>query len=254
MKIKDISLNNALLLHEGITNQSFLIDNKYVYRHKEEINDPFNKSENEFAVLKQINCYPFVEKIIDYDIKTGEKLSLYIDKTTRLSKPYKKEEFKLIADILKIIHKEVKIGFSFEPFKRLEVYKRNIESKIDINKEKEIINKAKKLYEKYPLCFCHNDIVYGNILFQDNRAYLLDFEYAGNNIEIFDIASFISENNIDNSEYIDYFISLFKADKNDIYTMIKFQNVLWYYWALYSYKNNKREIFLKIAEDKFNNI
>lgn len=36
---------------------------------------------------------------------------------------------------------------------------------------------------------CHNDLLPGNVLFGDGRAWLLDFEYAGNNDRYFDLAN-----------------------------------------------------------------
>ena len=54
MKIKDVKLTNATLLNEGISNESYLIDNKYVFRYKEDDNDVFNKAKNEKIVLTKI--------------------------------------------------------------------------------------------------------------------------------------------------------------------------------------------------------
>jgi thiamine kinase-like enzyme len=36
---------------------------------------------------------------------------------------------------------------------------------------------------------CHNDLLPGNVLFDDDRAWLLDFEYAGMNHPYFDLAN-----------------------------------------------------------------
>lgn len=252
MKIKDVKLTNATLLNEGISNESYLIDNKYVFRYKEDDNDVFNKAKNEKIVLTKIKDYSFVEKVIDYDDKTGQKLSLYIENTTRLIP--NKEQIKLVADVIKMLHEDIKVNFSFKPFKRLYFYRKNVDKKLDKNLEKTIINKTKELYKKYPIVFSHNDLVKGNMLFVDNKLYLLDFEYAGNNIELFDIASFISENNIEDIELIDYFISQFNVEKKDVMTMIDFANILWYYWAQYNFTLTKKSIFKEIAIDKLNHI
>ncbi len=254
MKIKDISIKNAILLNEGITNESYLVENKYVYRDKKGKDDIFNKAKNEAIAIKKVQKFPFSELVIDYDKLTGRKLSLYIENTTRLSSEWKKEEFDLIIDIIKTIHKEVKVNFSFKAFKRINYYKKEIESEIDPKKEKEIIKKAKELYKKYPQCFSHNDLVKGNILFKDDKAYLLDYEYSGNNIELFDIASLLSENNYASVDAIKYVVSKFNYPLEEIYTMIRFENVLWYYWAKHSYQKDKKAIFLEIAKDKLNNI
>ncbi len=252
MQIKNVNLENATLLNEGISNESYLIDNKYVFRYKKSDDDLFNKAKNEKIVLDKIKNYTFVEKIIDYDVSTGQKLSLFIKDTTRLTP--NKLEAKLLVDVLKMLHKNIKVNFSFKPFKRLYFYRKNVREKIDNNLEKAIINETKKLYKKYPLVFSHNDLVRGNMLFKNKQIYLLDFEYAGNNIELFDIASFLSENNIDNNELFDYFISQFNATKKEVITMIQFQNILWYYWAEYNFLVTKKTIFKKIAIEKKNRL
>lgn len=254
MKIKDISLKNAKLLNEGISNTSYLIDNKYVYRSKKEKGDVFNKTKNEYIAIKKVAYLPSCEQVKEYNKLTGEKLSLFIDKTTRLSTPFDKEEFDMVATLIKKIHKEIKVNFSFNAFKRLKAYKEDIVSEIDPKREKEIIIQAKTLYKKYPKCFSHNDLVKGNILFKDKQIYLLDYEYSGNNIELFDIASFLSENNYLDKEAISYFAKHFDYPIIEINKMIDFENVLWYYWAKHNYKKNKKKIFLEIAKEKLNNI
>ena len=40
-----------------------------------------------------------------------------------------------------------------------------------------------------PTVPCHNDLLPGNILFADDRVWLLDFEYAGMNDRCFDLAN-----------------------------------------------------------------
>jgi thiamine kinase-like enzyme len=40
-----------------------------------------------------------------------------------------------------------------------------------------------------PLVPCHNDLLPGNVLFADDRVWLLDFEYAGMNDVFFDLAN-----------------------------------------------------------------
>ena len=94
----------------------------------------------------------------------------------------------------------------------------------------------------------------GNLLFKDKQLIVLDFEYAGLNISLFDIASFISENNLSNDEK-EYFLSQFKnINKKDVQTMINFENILWYYWASYMYKLTNKQIFNIIKEEKYKSL
>ena len=246
---------NYPLLNEGISNTSYLIDDKFVYRHKESSLDPFNKPINEISFYNAIKDKINTEQIIEYDINTGEKLSLFIDKTTRLSSPLKKEEMDLVATFIKTIAKiDNRIDFEFRPFDRLSFYKDNSSNNLPIKNESEIIFAAEKLYEKYPLVYAHNDLVKGNLLFKDKQLIVLDFEYAGLNIFLFDIASFISENNLSKNDK-EYFLSQFEnINKKDVQIMINFENILWYYWASYMYKLTNKQIFNIIKEEKYKSL
>ena len=111
----------------------------------------------------------------------------------------------LVATFIKTIGKiDNKIDFEFRPFDRLSFYKDNSYDNLFIKDESEIVFAAEKLYEKYPLVYAHNDLVKGNLLFKDKQLIVLDFEYAGLNISLFDIASFISENNLSKNDYVKY--------------------------------------------------
>ena len=74
-----------------------------MYRHKENSLDPFNKPINEISFYNAIKDKINTEQIIEYDINTGEKLSLFIDKKTRLFAPLIKEKIDLVANIIKLI-------------------------------------------------------------------------------------------------------------------------------------------------------
>ena len=196
-------------------------------------------------VVKDINV-----DVVYYDFKTGILISKYVEKQKQ-----KKVSFNVVIDILKKLHNlPIENIDRFDPFKLIKLYK-SIALETEFVDEKNIINKAKKLYKKYPLCFCHNDLLYANFLKSKERYYLIDYEYAGLNIALFDIASFLSENNINDKKlqvkfikkYFNYFDdSLYE----DITTMFNLLDLLWYYWASALYKLYKEEIFNIIALEK----
>lgn len=251
--------HKKILLNEGITNTSYLIDNKYVERviNKEIFRDPYNKPINEKRIIEAIRNEEFVENVISYNENTGEKISIFIDNTKRLSEEVSKEELELVGNVIKKLHSIcIPELDEFEPFTRLDYYISHTPNEQRINSQYvvDLIKKVKKLYEKYPLITCHNDIVRGNMLFKENKIYLLDYEYAGKNIALFDLASFISENNIDNKEKIKYFLSLFDANIEEFNLMVNFLDVLWYYWARCYYIKRNEDIFTLIAEEKLKRI
>lgn len=245
------NLESAKLLNEGISNTSYLVNNEYVIRIKGPFLDLFNHLENEEKIINQLKDKNFVEEVISYNKNNGTKISKFLPDTTRLSNPVSKEEFDLVADLLLELHHTQISCEDFKPFERISFYKKDVYSEIDQKYEDEIINKTKKLYEKYPLVFCHNDLVYGNLLFKKNKLYLLDYEFAGKNIFLFDIASFISENNLRDETNIKLFLSKYgNINREELETMIRFEDILWYYWSKYLYSKTRKQVYLEIANDK----
>lgn len=251
-----IKIETSKLLNEGISNNSYLINGQYVMRIKTQKHDIFNIPCNEWSVVDQLKDQDFVEKVINFDPHNGNKLSEYIANTTRLENPPTKEQVSQVARLLRKIHSlNVKTANEFSPFKRIEFYKKGYKSEINPDYEKLIIEKSKKIYESYPLVFSHNDIVKGNLLFKEEKLYLLDFEFAGANIYLFDLASFISENQIHDEELIQLFLNSYgKVKRCELDTIIQMENILWYYWAKFLYMRTKRKVYQMIANDKLNEI
>jgi thiamine kinase-like enzyme len=85
---------------------------------------------------------------------------------------------------------------------------------------------------------CHNDLVKENILWDgENDIYLIDWEYAGMNDPLWDISSYILENEL-NEEEEEYMLKSYSSgktlakDRNKMMTLFKiYQDVLWYVWA-----------------------
>ena len=117
------------------------------------------------------------------------------------------------------------------------------------------INKVKSIYEKYEKVLCHNDLLFANFLYSKDRSYLIDYEYSGKNIALFDVVSYLNENNInDESKQLEFIKQYYKIiDEellNDINIMFSFLDVLWGYWGFAMYKMYKNKTFLSIGEEK----
>lgn len=77
-----------------------------------------------------------------------------------------------------------------------------IQMKNEINIIKYIINK-----NKFPICFCHNDLQSLNIIQHNNDIRFIDFEYSSYNYRGFDIGNYFNEwagLNIDQTRYPSY--------------------------------------------------
>jgi len=253
-KIYAGKITSLTAIAEGVSNDNYLLNNKYVVRVKTN-KEHFYSHKHEAEFLHKTASLN-ISEIVKYLDKDGNKISEYIPHTHILRK--KDEEIKAAAKLLRKLHdSNARIKFKFEPFKRLSYYKAKSEIEKDFPHEEKIIKQTKALYFKYRLVNCHNDCVDNNFLFDKKRAYLIDYEYAGKNIALFDLASFISENNIKNKDKIDLFLTTYGFNKNyfeDLITMIRFENILWYYWAKERYVNTKEKIYKEIAQVKLEHI
>ena len=118
-----------------------------------------------------------------------------------------------------------------------------------------IIDELKKVYK--PDRLCHNDLVEGNFLFTKNNIFLIDYEYAGLNDYYFDIASFISENNLDYQETVTFLKAYFTDEECDFKKLdvfLRFCDLLWYTWASLLYEKRGEEVYNEILMTKYNSL
>ena len=94
------------------------------------------------------------------------------------------------------------------------------------------------------------------MLIKEGKAYLIDFEFAGTNSPVFDLASTLSENKITDKDRIEIFLREYfgkediEKEYQNVKRVMKFENALWFYWAKCRYTDSKQEAFLTIMEDK----
>lgn len=249
-KLTNIKPYKVLIVKQGITNNNYKVFTKegiFVLRvpRKDIKGISFVNQEKVLKLVSKLNV-----EIVYYNKKTGILISKYLNVSKR-----KKVSFNEAINAMKILHniKDNNIK-KFDPFKLIKLYKDIINENEFINENK-IIKQAKKIYKKYPLCLCHNDLLYANFLKTNKKNYLIDYEYAGLNIALFDVVSFLSENNINDENKQKRFIKLYfdYIDNklfDDAIVMFNLLDLLWYYWAKALYSLYKEQIFLDIANEK----
>ncbi len=115
----------------------------------------------------------------------------------------------------------------------------------------DIINRflKKNPIDDTDICFCHNDLTFGNIL-QNDDIHFIDFEYAGYNYRHYEIANLFCE-------YMGLYLDPFKFPTNEetlafinnyegldlkkILFYVDFSHVFWGLWAFYQHENSKIE-------------
>lgn len=250
----NIKVNTIVLLEEGITNSNYLINDEVVYKIKNPLISAFNSTVNEKQITRNLVKLGITPPHKFYG---NNVLIPYVKGAIPVSSLKKEQYFQLLINHINQIHK-TKINKStkdFSIYKRIDYYKKVV-GDLKIINEKRIIQLSKIYYEKANKVMCHNDLVAGNILFVNEKLYLIDFEYAGLNDPDFDVVSFISENPYLSIDDINIFLQMYYVEipHDKIAAYVDLANVLWAYWAMFCYKQTKKAIFLEIANYKLNKL
>lgn len=248
-KLTNIKPYRCNIIKDGITNKNYKIfthQGIYVLR----------MPRKEMIAINYLNQEKVLKKVKDLNVEV-----IYYDNTgiliTSFVKHNKKEciDFNLVVNKLKTLHSLDSSDIDdFDPFINLKEYKKVVNETL-FNNEDKIINKAKTLYDRHLKVLCHNDVLLANFIKTSSSSYLIDYEYAGKNIALFDVVSFLSENNIDDENLQHKFLKMYygKVDEtllNEVKIMYSFLDVLWTYWAKAMYIKYNEEVFNDIALEK----
>lgn len=264
--VESSSIKNLKRFNQGMSNYTFyfeLNNKKYVIRVVGLKAYKFVDYENEYNVLKTINNTNITSNLIYYNIKTGTKVSEYIEGVTNSDTS---ENF---VKTLKMLHniKSNKIK-EYNLINRLNEYESyNNKDHIDNNYyliKKYFINNFESIYNKREKKLCHNDLQDINIIKNNlNEYYLIDFEYTAYNDPLYDIASYGNDPLLLFEKY--YNKKPNKEDIRDILFYQMYQSLQWYQVALYKEEvgfskltnYNFKELanyFLTNATEIYNNI
>lgn len=264
-KIKEIfektmekNVRTSSYLNTGFNNKNYLINDAFVIRIPRENADPTLDFSREEKLYKAIEPLGISEKILNFNTENGIKISKFVHGTRKYVNTPTNEQILYVAKKLKKLHSSnVVVPFGYMMFNKLKVYKDGVDSSLYLNEnyENKVLKEVRKIFAKTPMTICHNDLVKDNLLFKFNDVVLIDWEYGAMNNPYFDLASFVSENNLSKeqeefflSKYFGYKYNQIKKKRVDVF--IKFQDILFYYWALYLYTRRGDEIYKKIASIK----
>ena len=256
--IIDKKIRSIEKLEGGFSNENYLINDAYVFRKVSPLKDEslsFIHEKEIYETIEQLNCS---DKVIYYNVENGNKIAKYIHGTRCYYQTPTDEQIIYVAKLIKKIQKSnIKVSFEYDAMNKINLYKSILppEVFIDKNYEDKVFKEYLKIYEKYDLILSHNDLVKGNLLFKFNGVFFIDWEYASMNIPLFDLASFISENNLNNEQASLFLNKFYGAKLNQtiikrLDIVIRFQDILFYYWALYNFKRRHDEIFKIIGDEK----
>lgn len=224
----------------GMSNKTYLVscgDEKFVAHVSNRTALKFVKRKYERDALLKLKDVDIVQKPV-YIKKTNPNCRVfkYIEGDTLSTINYM-DYLNQISDSIKKIHNSKNLfSYDYKPFKFLDFMISGVKEEKDAlyTRSIELLNKYREEMENRPLCPCSNDIQPSNlILGTDGKVYVLDFEFAGNNDYLFDLATFGNLNFTDAVELLKVYKPEYtREDLKLLYLWRIFISIQWYLVAL----------------------
>ncbi|MCR5491299.1 MAG: aminoglycoside phosphotransferase family protein [Bacilli bacterium] len=258
-------------LSEGTANEVFLINWNYVFRVKQpdDTDAKFNKASNELMIIQSMSedDRSPMPKVLAFDARTGNKIEFYIHPRGPLVVEGNPQiTYQNCCDAIFAIHELHCVSGPYAFFdchERLDYYKIASGKGIRSDYERQLRIDAEGIINNDRGVLCHNDLWSGNLLLTDEPGkpcYLIDFEFAGNNGEIFDLASLLEENELP-FDMCKRLITRYYGAENvtgrlisNVFKVMEYQDLLWYYWAYARYLETLKDSFLLISKAKFKRV
>lgn len=265
MKFKTIKppYQLEILTTKGLTNDLFLVNKQFFLKQSKNILQPFLDFTNQINVTKLIQQKKFTLPINEVIINNGKILTLmpyYHNLTTLSEQLIEKKLLREISLLVKQLHQitfDNKSGVkTWKGLAQLNLYRHLTTSNPCLEKITNDITKWITNYQPTTIVLSHNDLTLNNFVKKNNCWYLIDWDFACWNDQLFDIASFASES-LTTENDINFWFNCFNLNHEQIIITKKwmnYQNLIWYYWACYLYEQTNLNIYQEISEHKLNNL
>lgn len=242
----------------GMSNYTYVVESEnklYTVRVLGDYAQLFVDRQEEQHHLKLFEQLGITNETIYFNVETGEKISKYIKGNilTQIDyKPYLHE----VSQILKKAHNSgIKSKYDYDLFKRLNFYesinnKGHLDPKYFILKQ-QLLELYNNVYSKYDKVLTHGDSQRSNFVVGENRVFIVDFEFSGNNDPFYDISGFGNNNFADGLDLLNVYLdgNVTNEDLKRYYYYKIFANTQWYLVALFKHDKKMSEA-LKIPFDK----
>ena len=209
----------------GLTNQNFLIEEnnkKYVVRLGDDIPE-HNVSRSKELIASNAAAEIGLSPAVIYNTK-GVLVLEYIE-GTMLSTDSIVDKLESIISLIKKIHSEMSkklygqsVNFGvFDAIKHYEKYLKNQKSSYTQLLPSLLfqVDKLEINTSPYDIVFCHNDLIFTNFLDDEDRLWIVDWEYSGFNNPLFDLGDFASHCNFSENKEIFLLENYFEKKINE---------------------------------------
>lgn len=234
----------------GMTNKNYKVimkDGQFVLR------VPGNGTDKMINRQQEVKNAAFAYEIgVDADLiyfneKTGVKISKFIENAQTLSAEGAKHPYtmKKVCEILNQVHQSDRVMENeFNVYEKIEEYEQLLnelqgEYYTDYEQVKQKVVDLKQLMNQLDveLAPCHNDTLAENFIKdEDDRYYLIDWEYAGMNDPMWDVAAHCLENGFSEEEeelFLKTYFKMKPKENEKIRVLINkvYQDFLWSLWT-----------------------
>lgn len=252
----------------GLTNRNFKVETNagtFVVRLPGEGTEELINRRDEYLCTKLTNDIGIDSELIYFDLNSGIKIAKFIEEaeTMNTEAVRKMENMEAIAGIFKTLHTSGgKVPVDFDVFEKIEEYE-NLLKKAkgeyfwdDYEEIRERVYglRGEVLEMGVQNTICHNDPLCENFVQGKDRMYLVDWEYAGMNDPMWDIADFFIEAGLSKAEE-ELFSAYYFDEKPDekltrrILMNKVFLDFLWSLWGKQRYSCG--EDLLEYANERY---
>ncbi len=254
-ELKICNLNNIKIQRlGGLTNRNYMVDTEaglYIVRLPGEGTEELINRKEEHICTDLANQIDIDSQLLYFDDKTGIKISRYIHgaKTMNYSLVRDRQNMKAIAELLNKMHScGESIPVIFDVFEKIEEYENLIKKQRNTLLWDDYEETKRKVYElkdevdqmEVQSVMCHNDPLCENFVKGKNKMYLVDWEYAGMNDPMWDLADVFIEAafTLDEEEtFNNFYFGQEPAEHFKYRILINkiFLDFLWSLWGLQRY-------------------
>ena len=150
-------------------------------------------------------------------------------------------EIERLVKNIKCLHSAKPFLKNFNMFNRISSYQNILKRYCVPQQLNRYVNNIKSLQDKlylpnHKLVPCHNDLLSENIIIKDNKIFIIDFDYSGNNDPCFELGNLSVEMEYDDNQINELVKSYYGEVNENVFSRVNLQGIVSDIgWSLWSY-------------------